>query len=396
MDIEIRNILAFRLHAHHLDREYGEKDAVSAAGACGLQNSPPGAWETSLHNRVPGMSRAEMERILEKEKLLVQAWSFRGAPVVFPREEAAAFLQALIPEGEEPWIYTDGIRLALDFLGMSFSDLLDRLLQVISGLDDRVIVSKSALDQTLAEWMLPLIPEEKRRLWNAPSMYGQPERQTVGGAVVSFLLRPCSFLGRVVFGERQGIYPAFTSYKHWIRTSGIMEGNPAEAQRQLVRKYLHCYGPSDAAGFASWLGCSGKQARRLWAMVSEEMEPVRALGKKKYILTRDRELLLGDLSCGRTLHLLGAHDPYLDLRDRELVRPEPELRRRIWRTVGNPGVILYCGRAVGIWTARKTGKGLQVKTELWEERSPGGDLFNREICDLAEQYAAFWQERLYF
>ena len=110
MDIEIRNILAFRLHAHHLDREYGEKDAVSAAGACGLQNSPPGAWETSLHNRVPGMSRAEMERILEKEKLLVQAWSFRGAPVVFPREEAAAFLQALIPEGEEPWIYTDGIR----------------------------------------------------------------------------------------------------------------------------------------------------------------------------------------------------------------------------------------------------------------------------------------------
>ena len=190
MDIEIRNILAFRLHAHHLDREYGEKDAVSAAGACGLQNSPPGAWETSLHNRVPGMSRAEMERILEKEKLLVQAWSFRGAPVVFPREEAAAFLQALIPEGEEPWIYTDGIRLALDFLGMSFSDLLDRLLQVISGLDDRVIVSKSALDQTLAEWMLPLIPEEKRRLWNAPSMYGQPERQTVGGAVVSFLLRP--------------------------------------------------------------------------------------------------------------------------------------------------------------------------------------------------------------
>ena len=68
MDIEIRNILAFRLHAHHLDREYGEKDAVSAAGACGLQNSPPGAWETSLHNRVPGMSRAEMER--ERDEML--------------------------------------------------------------------------------------------------------------------------------------------------------------------------------------------------------------------------------------------------------------------------------------------------------------------------------------
>ena len=50
--------------------------------------------------------------------------------------------------------------------------------------------------------MLPVLPAEKRDLWNQPSMYGSPDKQTVGGAVVSFLLRPCAFMGLVVFGRR--------------------------------------------------------------------------------------------------------------------------------------------------------------------------------------------------
>ena len=46
------------------------------------------------------------------------------------------------------------------------------------------------------------------------SMYGNPERQTVGGAVVSFLLRPCAFMGLVVL-QAEGYQPTFTSYKSW-------------------------------------------------------------------------------------------------------------------------------------------------------------------------------------
>lgn len=94
--------------------------------------------------------------------------------MVFPASESDAFLSALIPESDEPWIYTRGIQLALDYLRMSFEEALGLLLQVMPKMDGEVLVSKTSLDQTLAQWMRPLLPEDKRELWDEPSMYGNP------------------------------------------------------------------------------------------------------------------------------------------------------------------------------------------------------------------------------
>ena len=47
-------IRAFRLRAHHLDRKLPPGALEAAASVCGFQNSPPGAWETALWNRVEG------------------------------------------------------------------------------------------------------------------------------------------------------------------------------------------------------------------------------------------------------------------------------------------------------------------------------------------------------
>ena len=257
----VEQIRSFRLRSHHLDAQCELQDAAAVVGACGMQNTPPGAWEAALHNRIPKLCRADMDRMLNDDRTFLQAWSLRGAPVVFPVETSGAFLSALVPEGDEPWLYTRGIGLALDALGMGFDDLLAVLRQVVPGLDDRAIVSKAALDQTLADWMEPLLPAGKRDAWREPSMYGSPDVQTVGGAVVSFLLRPCSLLGLVVFGAREGASPSFTSYRRW--TGHVLQPD-ADAPRQLVRKFLHCYGPATADAFASWTGCSGAQARRMW------------------------------------------------------------------------------------------------------------------------------------
>ncbi len=219
--VSVEQARRHRLRAHHLDRAYGIEDAAELAGACGMQNTPPGAWETALFNRAPACRREDAERLLYGEKTLVQAWSLRGAPVVFPAAESAAFLSALVPAKGEPWAYTKGIGLALDALGMEFDRLLELLVRAMPRLDDEAIASKVALDQTLADWVEPLLPANKRAAWRQPSMYGSPDKQTVGGAAVSFLLRPCSFMGLVVFGERAGATPTFTSYRRW--TGGALQ-----------------------------------------------------------------------------------------------------------------------------------------------------------------------------
>ena len=125
MKASLEQIRAFRLKNHHLDRPLPLSRLDEAAGACGVQNSPPGAWETALWNRVEGVTPPVLQAALYQEKTLLQAWSIRGVPLVFPTADAGVFLTPLCAqEGEAPGIYTRGITGALDALGMSFYDLL--------------------------------------------------------------------------------------------------------------------------------------------------------------------------------------------------------------------------------------------------------------------------------
>ena len=151
MDVTAKQIRGFRLRAHHLDQKLPAGAVVEAAGACGMQNSPPGAWETAMMNRLEGCTLPRLWDALYQEKSLLQAWSFRGAPVVFPTGQSEVFLTPLIAQnGEDPWVYTLGISGALDYLEMPFDDLLGRLKEVIGYLDTHTVKSKEELDRTLA------------------------------------------------------------------------------------------------------------------------------------------------------------------------------------------------------------------------------------------------------
>ena len=374
---------AFRLRRHHLDRPLPSGGLVEAAAGCGVQNSPPGTWETALWNRVEGVTIPQLEQALYGEKTLLQAWSIRGVPLVFPTVDAGVFLAPLCAQpGEEPWIYTRGITGALDALGLDFDDLLPLVETACACLEGETVLSKEALDRRLAGVIEPMLPPEVRPAWNAPSMYGQPDRQTVGGAAVSFLLRPCSFRGKVVFGAREGIYPTFTSPARWL---GRSLPNHPDGVRELVRRFLRCYGPTQVSDFQSWLGCSPRQAKRLWGGIEDELAPVELDGKRRWVLAEDLNLLSQGEE-GERLLLLGSHDPYLDLRDRELILPDKARQRQVWKTVGNPGAVLLGGRVIGFWTVRTRGDKLDAAVTLFEALEPAQ---RARLEELAQGYASF-------
>ncbi len=376
-------IRGFRLSGHHLDRRLPAGSLEKAAGACGVQNSPPGAWETTLFLRVAGCTRGQLEDALYQDRSLLQAWSFRGVPTVFPTGDAGVFLTPLAAlPGEEPWIYTRGVTAALDFVGMDFDTLLPLAEQACRHLEGHTVRSKEELDRVLAALVEERLPPEKREAWRAPSMYGSPDRQTVGGAAVSFLLRPCAFRGLVVFGQREGNTPTFTAPSRWL-------GRPLETGsgggRELVRRFLRCCGPSTPALFGDWLGCSPRQARRLWNGISEELVPVETEDGRRWLLANDWDILR-TAETGDSLLLAGPHDPYLDLRDKAVILADKARQRIVWRTVSNPGAILRGGRVIGIWTAKAAGGCLSLELSLWEPVSAAG---LRELERQAEEYAAF-------
>ena len=382
MDIRAQAVRSFRLRAHHLDKMLPSGQIETAAGACGVQNSPPGAWETALFNRVEGCTLPELHDALYRRKTLLQAWSYRGVPVVFPTAESGIFLSPLAAlKGEAPWIYTRGIALALEHLQMSFDSLLPLVKQAAGYLDAHTVQGKETLDRVLADAVREHLPSEKRTLWDAPSMYGAPDRQTVGGADVSFLLRPCS--GLVVFGCRRGGSPTFASFRSWL---GRAPETPPDADRLLVRKFLHCHGPSTPALLAEWLGCSPAQARRLWNSVAQELEPVSVEGKARWLLSADRDALAHPCGPQERLLLLGPHDPYLDTRDRDVLLPDKALQKLVWRTVGNPGAVVLDGRISGMWTARTVRDRLELSVTAWQAFSAR----QQSMLEIrAQEYAAF-------
>lgn len=383
MELSARQIRAHRLRAHHLDQKYPFGELLTVAGTCGLQNSPPGAWETAAFCRLKDCTLPQLHQALYQKKELLQAWSIRGVPLIFPTADSDVFLSALIAqEGEEPWIYTKGIGLALDYLGMSFSELLPLVEGAAAYLEHHTVQSKEKLDQALAQLAAEQLPAQKQSLWNAPSMYGAPDRQTVGGAAVSFLLRPCSFKGLVVFGEREGISPTFTSPLRWL---GHRLVPSAQGTAELARRFLHAYGPATPRAFADWLGSTPAQAKRLWQQIEEELEPVTATGKKAFILQADRESFRR-ADTEESLLLLGPHDPYLDIRDRAILLEDTAAQRQVWRTVGNPGVVLKGGKIIGIWKTRTQREKLSVTVTLWEPFSASEQ---RELKQHLEGYAAF-------
>ena len=387
MTVTLEQVRGYRLRNHHLDAPL-PAGALEGAVSCGAQNSPPGAWETALWNRAEGVTLSQLEEALYGRKTLLQAWSIRGVPLVFPTEEAGVFLTPLSARpGEEPWVYTRGITGALDALGMTFDQLLPLVEGACACLEGETVVSKEALDRRLAALAEPELPPEARTAWRAPSMYGRPDRQTVGEAAVSFLLRPCAFRGRVVFGEREGMYPTFTAPVHWL---GRPLPEHPDGERELVRRFLRCYGPALPSHFQSWLGCSPRQAKRLWGAVQEELAPVEVEGRRRWALLEDLEALARG-EAGERLLLLGPHDPYLDLRDRDTILAEPARQRQVWRTVGNPGAVVLGGRVVGLWTVRTRGDRLDAAVTLFEDLPAPR---RSALAELAERCAAFREKRL--
>ena len=354
-------ILAYRLRAHHLDREYEAEDLLEAAGAAGFQNTPPGVWEQAAKSRIPEINGAKLKAALYEEKTLMQAWSYRGVPLVFPTSKAETFLSGLAAKAGEEWIYTKGIGLVLDHLQMGFDQCLNLLVGVTGLLDSQVVESKRSLDRILAAAIEEKLDDRQRELWRDPSMYGAD--QTVGEAAVSFLLRPCSMKGLVVFGERKGSSPTFTSMKNWVGET-IASSQPAAAG--IAEKFLHCYGPANSVMMSGWLGCSPAQARRLFSALEGRMTRVHTKGRSLWMLSEDVSELSREDCPPPLFRLLPPHDPYLDLRDRERIL-DKKYHREVWKTVGNPGVVLKGGRIAGIWRSKSDGGRVEVDVTLWEE-----------------------------
>ncbi|UJP09413.1 winged helix DNA-binding domain-containing protein [Microbacterium sp. KUDC0406] len=372
-------IVAFRLGAHHLSERIDEHGLLEAAAACGVQNSPPGSALLALSARVRSMTSQILDAAIDDRSML-QTWAMRGAPFLFPTADAGAFTTGVLAT-TDPALrrFILGVGPSVDDLGITVTEAVDL---IDAHLDDALAGRRLAIDDLgaeLARLTMPDLTPPQRKVWRreGPHAPGQP----TGEAVAHFCLRILMLRGRVCFAPREGDRAPFVLVEEWLGHP-LPEADAQQTRAELLRRYLHCYGPSTRADFAAWLGLRAGDVAPWWTPLDEELVEVDA-GRRAWMLADDVDALHA-ASMPEGVRLLPPRDPYMQARERGLL-VEKKHQHEVWKTVGDPGALLVDGEVAGIWRPRKKGRVLTLAVTPFAALT---ERTRRQLQSEAEQVAA--------
>jgi len=147
------------------------------------------------------------------------------------------------------------------------------------------------------------------------------------------------------------------------------EIDPADACRELARRYLHIFGPATVRGFARWAGISRRSAIDAFASLEASLLPVRSPLGDEWLLAEDEPAIQAAKTAAAPARLLPSGDAYFLLHgaERELLVPREDQRQRLWTPRVWPGALLVEGEIRGTWRrAHHT-----VRIDAWTRLSRG-------------------------
>jgi hypothetical protein len=289
LELTRAQILAFRRRVGALDERLppGARSLRQAAWA-GLQDSMPRAALLSIHARVEGAHQSSWE-----DPSLVQVWGPRFSVFVVPARDHAIFTLGRHPDDERRRSRAE--------------DLATRMHAFLAG----------------------------RRM---------TDRELGAGLRVGNWMRYATTTGTLLIRWEGARAPT-------IWTVPRPEIDPAEARRELARRYLHVYGPTTPDAFAKWAGIGGVEGREAFDWLARSLTAVRTPIGDAWILTRDEPALRERAGAPAAARLLPSGDAFYLLQgaDRELLVPAATQRAALWTSRVWPGAVLVSGEIVGTW-----------------------------------------------
>jgi hypothetical protein len=299
-----RQILAFRRRVGALDERLPEgSESLRHAAWAGLQDSMPRAALLSLHARIAGVEPSAWEH-----PSLVQLWGPRYQVYVVAKRDFALFSLARLPDNEKGRLRAE--------------QMAKRLHAHLRG--------RRATDR-----------EVGRALGFGNEM------------------RYAATTGTVAIRWSGARAPE-------IWTVAAAEIDPADARRELARRYLHIFGPTTAQGFTRWAGISRRSAAGAFEALEGSLLPVRSPLGDEWLLAEDEPTIRAAAMTSSPARLLPSGDAYflLDGAERELLVPRADQRERLWTPRVWPGALLVEGEIRGTWRRAQHTVRIDVWTRL--------------------------------
>ncbi len=346
-------ILAHRVHAQNLTQRLPHDRLIDALRACGIRNPAANAAAISLSARVEGFHQQDLETLLTCSHTALQTVSIRSAIRIFPKDDFEIFTQALLPSTEEELrYYIAGAEPALVTLGFSAMHVLAMVSRAVDEVLQEQMLSKDDLGLALALRIEHDLTPAQQEVWRWPSSYA--EGQSLGESLARFMLPVVALEGKLCLfskpGHRGKYYALFSTLPGFLDGQSPRLDNQA-AQTELVRRYLHCFGPATVENFALWAGISLGQAQRLWTGIWPSVQEVTYQNVNGWMLQEDA-LQLGKNPIPEGVRFIPPHDPWLHQHDRSLLVKGKLAYRYFWKAAGSPGMVLFDGEGVAGWHMR--------------------------------------------
>ena len=349
--VSVEAVRRFRFQRHSLD---GPGDA--AILDYGVQDTGPdgAAWALAVR------------RVEAPPVDLVYAWTLRGAPHAYRRTDIAAIAVATAPLSE-----TDAGKRIFDAVKPLRAAGIPALeaLQTLAG-HLRTIVRSAMVKGDVSRRLTEMVDEpylRSCRPCNAIHVYENPFRMAALQAGLE--LEPGT--SPPVLHRIPGLKPPM--YRRL--------GGEADPRFDVVRNYVRFFGPARMRDAAAFLDAPPADVERHWPsdgvevrVEGEEAPPSSSAAgraQRRFVLAEDVAALAAAADGGRgrssrpALRLLGPYDPFLQLRDRELLVPDPERRKALWPVLGRPGAVVAGGEVLALWRPRTSGKQLRLAVEPW-------------------------------
>jgi hypothetical protein len=336
-------VIAYRVAAQQLHRT-GRTARGLAVLDIGVQESAGEQARLAFDARLPKPPPADS---IGPDSPLALVWSLRGAPYVHRRGELNALAGALYPLSEADAIQRlNETGPSVKRKGMAAMDQFTTAVEAM-----RAAVRKPTAKGAVSTAVTKAIP---KAMWR--------ECRACQTSHISDSAMRTSFLAAGLELQPDTAPPVLQRRKG----ARVTTKPDLTALTKLVRAYLTLLGPATPVQAAGYLDARRADIEQAWP---DDLVEVQVGGAKSW-LPAECEQALASPPEPDIVRLLGAFDPYLQARDRDLIVGDKSVHKTLWPVLGRPGAVFVDGEVAGTWRPKASGKKLTLVVEAFGPLPP--------------------------
>lgn len=341
--IPLEKVTRLYLLKHHLFKKAKRNQVVKVVDdVCGLHAQASTTPYLSLWNRVENFENESLNNALYREKSLVKTWVMRGTLHIIPTQDLPTYNRAL----RRMWFEHHGRYMrAPDWPPPEERKNLihPKILEALAG--------KPLKRKDLNAKVQSLLKDDSKPYQRLFSGWGG-------------ILKETAYKGLTVHAQPCDKESCFARLDKWLPEIHMESTDEESAQKKLLIKYIHGYGPATQRDFCLWSGMMAGDAKRAIENSSKLLEEVKVEGKKeRFLMLKDDIRALDSMSSDEKMPacLLPKFDSILlGHKDRTRIVRDKHSKRVFKKAGDTAATVLINGQVAGTWRQKKSKSTLMV------------------------------------